>query len=196
MNELLQTKKITTNVYVNEINKNIDNSNYLSALTLALMLPDICSKNVNDNKGIGYVKWFNKYVYRTYYDIPNSKQIKKVPQKLRKIYKVKFNGTTCYALRNAVLHSGTSFVNYKKDNDRIKANVDHIELCVNSKSERDFQYGESVSIITDNYDETKVTIRINVVNFCMTMINGYYDFLKDIEKNDIQLFYMIDWDNK
>ena len=108
---------------------------------------------------------------------------------------MKFNGTTCYALRNAILHSGTSFVDYKKENDRVKANVDHIELCVNSKSEREFQYGESVSIITDNYDETKVTIRINVVNFCMIMIKGYYDFLNDIEKDNIQLFSMIDWDN-
>lgn len=196
MNELLQTKKITTNDYVNEINNNIDNSNYLSALTLALMIPDICSKNISDNKNIGYVKWFNKYVYRTYYDTPNSKQIKKSPKKLKNIYKVKFNGTTCYALRNAILHSGTSFIDYKKKNDRIKANVDHIELCVNSKSERKFQYGESVSVITDNDDETTVTIRINVVNFCMIMIKGYYDFLNEIEKNNIQLFSMIDWDNK
>ena len=52
MSELLQTK-ITTNDYVNEINKNIDNHNYLSALTLALMIPDICSKNINDNRNLG-----------------------------------------------------------------------------------------------------------------------------------------------
>lgn len=90
-----QVRCVTTNDYIEEINNAIDSHNYLSALVLSLMLPDICSK-----------------------------------------------------------------------------------------------YDEKT-----NYDETKsVSIRINVVIFAETMINGYRDFLSYIGKDNIKLFNMIDWD--
>ena len=39
-----QVRCVTTNDYIEEINNAIDSHNYLSALVLSLMLPDICSK--------------------------------------------------------------------------------------------------------------------------------------------------------
>ena len=99
-----------------------------------------------------------------------------------------------YALRNAMMHSGNPYLEYKDKNLRIKANVDYIELCVNGSSDRDMQHGGGASITRYN-DETKsVSIRINVVIFAETMINGYRDFLSYIGKDNIKLFNMIDWD--
>lgn len=191
-----QVRCVTTNDYVEEINNAIDSHNYLSALVLSLMLPDICSKydeksNYND-KEKKYIKWFNKYVYRKYFNFPGKREIKKVRNK--EMYKIKFTGSTCYALRNAMMHSGNPYLEYKDKNLRIKTNVDYIELCVNGSSDRDMQHGGGASITRYN-DETKsVSIRINVVIFAETMINGYRDFLSYIGKDNIKLFNMIDWD--
>lgn len=188
-------RNIGINDYIDEINKAIDCKNYLSALSLTLMIPDICSKVIGLNKKAGYVKWFNKYVYRKYYDFPKNKQIKTVSKKIRDTYKIKFNGNTCYALRCAILHSGNSYIQFERDKDKIKANIDAIELCVNSESSRDEQYGESVSIASNNWDNNKeVKIRINIITFAETMIKGYNDFLIERGNKDEKLFSIIDWD--
>lgn len=197
MKGLPQIRDIGINDYIDEINKSIDNKNYLSALSLTLMIPDMCSKVIGLNKKSGYVKWFNKYVYRNYYDIPKKKQIKKADKRVTNTLRIKFNGNTCYALRCSILHSGNSYVEFENKKDKIKANIDRIELCVNGNSDRENQYGESVSIVSSNYDEKKdVRIRINIVNFADTMIKGYKDFLEEIGQDDILLFPMIDWDKK
>ncbi len=192
MDNFPQIRLITTNDYISEINKSIEVRNYMSALVLSLMIPDICSKRL---KNIGYVKWFNKYVYRKYYDNPKRSEIKDYYKK-SKTYKVKFNGSTCYSLRNAILHSGSPYIVFTKEKDRLKANVDHIELCVNGQSDRENQYGEAVHIVTYNDMKKSVSIRINIVNFAEKMIAGYKDFLLDNNIDNLELFDMIDWDKK
>lgn len=67
---LPQIRDIYINDYIKEIKNSLDSHNYLSALTLSLMIPDICSKFIGKKNKSGYLYWFNKYVYRTYYDIP------------------------------------------------------------------------------------------------------------------------------
>ena len=99
-------------------------------------------------------------------------------------------------LRNAILHSGSSIIEFENPKDKIKANIYGIELCANSNSDIDNQYEESVSIITDCCDERIITIRINIINFVLTMIKGYKDFLNECNINDIPLFLIIDLDNK
>ena len=188
-------KNIGINDYIDEINKSIDCKNYLAVLSLTLMIPDICSKVIGLNGKSGYVRWFNKYVYRKYYDFPKKKQIKAVSKKIRHTYKIKFNGNTCYALRCAILHSGNSYIQFNDNKDRIKANIDTIELCVNSQSGREEQYGETISISSNNWDNNKeVKIRINIITLAETMIKGYRDFLFERESKDEKLFSMIDWD--
>jgi hypothetical protein len=190
MNEIQMIRDVSVNDYIDEINDAINTHNYLSALTLTLLIPDICSKSI---KNCGYVRWFNKYVYRNYFDFPKNKDIN---YKKSKTYKIKFNGSTCYALRNAIIHSGNPNISFKKKNDRIKANVDNIELCVNGKSDKDNQYGEAITFFYFNDNIKTVTIRINIVLFAEKMINGYKDFLKDNNIDNIYLFQMIDWDKK
>ena len=56
MNEIPQIKEIVINDYIKEIENLIENQNYLSALSISLMMPDICSKfqnkKGNDKKNI------------------------------------------------------------------------------------------------------------------------------------------------
>ena len=74
------------------------------------MIPDICSKYDEKtnyrNEENKYIQWFNKYVYRKYFNFPGKKELKKV--KSKEMYKIKFTGSTCYALRNAMMHSGNT----------------------------------------------------------------------------------------
>jgi len=191
----LQVRIITIDDYINEINSAIDSRNYLSALVLSLMIPDICSKHdkVTDYKNSNkYVKWFDKYVYKKYYNYPRKSEIKNVKNK--EMYKIKFNGSTCYALRNAIMHSGKPHVIYNDKKNRIKANVDYIELCVNGSSDRSVQHGEGASITLYDNKSKSVSIRINIVIFIDKMLAGYNDFLADNNINEIRLFNMIDWD--
>ena len=64
MNEFPQIKEIVINDYIKEIENLIENQNYLSALSISLMMPDICSKfqNKNGNDKKKYIEWFNEYV--------------------------------------------------------------------------------------------------------------------------------------
>ena len=191
MNDFPQIRDICIDDYVNEIKLSLDNKNYLSALSVALMIPDIC-KNVSNDE-ICYAEWFNKYVYEPFYNFPTIENIDK-NNKAYQLYDIKLNGYVCYALRNAILHSGTSYVEFKKAGQKEKAKIDHIELCINGNSDLDKQYGESVSITRYNNEQKRISIRINIVNLILNILKGYNEFKKD--NGDIRLFSMIDWDKK
>ena len=88
---------------------------------------------------------------------------------------------------------------WKKDDKekvkRIKPNK--IELCLNSNSELEYQYGDSTHIFGRLNDENQeVSIRFNIITFIDNIIKGTEDFLNSrSEKNDT-LFKLIDWDKK
>ena len=186
-----QTKSISLNSYIEEIKKSIKDNNYLSILCISLMIPDICVNYLGwDNKdGKGYKKWFDEYVGDNC--LPDNKN----NRKRREIDNIRFDGKTCYSLRCSILHEGTTPLEYKYlKTEKIKK-YKSVQLCVNSKSDVDGQYGEAKSIST-SFDKKEYSIRINVVNFGKEMIAGCEKFLKDINEDDIRLFIMIDWDNK
>lgn len=73
---------------------------YLSALALALTLPDICSQvedQVTKETGKRYIKWINNHFDSTDFQFPNFE-------------KNEFGGEMCYALRCKVLHEGNTNV--------------------------------------------------------------------------------------
>ena len=182
-------KQIKIVDYINEIQSNIENMNYLSALSLALIIPDICAHIINNTSGKkDYVKWFNKYVFEEFYNYDTIKN--------QNNEYVQFNGMVCYALRNAILHSGSTIIKYHNKKDKPIAKIDGIELCINSKSDIHNQFGESISIVkNNNNNEIYIKIRINIINFCKNMLKGCENFL--IENNlDDNLFLLIDWDKK
>lgn len=191
MNNFPQIRNITIDDYISEIKESINNKNYLTALSVALMIPDICRKM--SLECLSYQEWFNKYVFEKYY---NTKYIEEPIKKDRSynLYQIRLNGEVCYALRNAILHSGTSYVEFKKSGQKDKAKIDRIELCINSMSEIDNQYGEAVSIITYNKDKKVISIRINIITLIISIIKGFEDFKN--QNNNTRLFYIIDWDKK
>ena len=188
MSELPQIREIVVNDYITEIENLIKNKNYLSALSISLMMPDICSKfqNKNGNDKEKYIEWFNEYVYESYYKGLLSNEIE-------------CNGNVCYALRNSMLHKGNPYIEFlgkSKKADKVKAKNDGIQLCVNGNSSIERQYGEAVTKYR-NQNYIHITIRINIVNFSRNMINGCKNFLrKNKNISNTSIFYLIDWDKK
>ena len=92
---------------INDIELAKNNKAYLSALALALTLPEICGKievATNTKKSSKYyIDWYNKWIYK-YYRFPPSENslIEKANNDS------KLDGKFCYALRNAVLHCGNT----------------------------------------------------------------------------------------
>lgn len=186
-----QIRRIKIDDYINEINKSLETKNYLSALTVALMIPDICAKKIGDRKG--YAKWYNKYVYPVYYTIEYEEENVRIDRKY-KTSQVKLNGNVCYALRNAILHSGKSELIFTSDVQREQAKVDRIELCINGNSPAGRQYGEAVYITTCNKKVQEIVIRINIITLVTCIVEGYKEFKKELDGT--ALFDIIDWDKK
>lgn len=84
--------------YVNEINVSLENKHYYSALSLALILPDICGSVEFPNKTVTerYIGWYDKY-------IGEYLKAEVEDAELRKPY---LSGEMVYNLRNTFLHNG------------------------------------------------------------------------------------------
>lgn len=156
--------------FVCDIKRAMDNKAYLSALALALTLPDICGQNEyfkisNMNNKDKYIKWFDKWIYK-YVEIPRSNiEVFNQYDEL-----IKFNGEVCYGLRNALLHHGNVLDNYITDGIRI----DRFELCV---SDSEFQFGDSLGVQISNDEIVETHIRFNIVNLLNCFIFGIEDYI-------------------
>ena len=137
-------KRVTVEDFLIEIKSCIDNKNFLSALSMTLVIPDICSrisKKLEDSSSrtAGYASWFNKWVYRKYYSMPKEKYIRRLKSINPELHRIKFNGAICYKLRCAILHHGNINLEIpSKEKDRLKMKITNIKLCLNSKSDFHF----------------------------------------------------------
>ena len=87
-----QTKTITLKSYIDEINRSIDCKNYLSALSIALMIPDLCCNiEIGNHKGEEYIRWFDKYV-SVDFEIPNAELQNKYGDNIPEIEMIRFDG--------------------------------------------------------------------------------------------------------
>lgn len=190
-------KKITIEDFLDEIKSCIDNKNFLSALSMTLIIPDICSRisvelNDSTSRTNKYESWFNRWVYRKYYSMPNGKYIRRLKSLNPELYRIKFNGAVCYKLRCSILHQGNLNLELpRNDKDKLKMKITNISLCLNSKS--DFQYGESTGIVTSS-NKKEISLRINIITLMNNMISGCHDFLEYYNLKNYKLFNLIDWD--
>lgn len=85
--------------FTSAIKKAIKEENWYSALSVSLMLPDICGKLEFPQLGVGdrYRKWFDKYLYDTYNSFSNF-----------------LTAEDFYLLRCAYLHGGEADISEKK----------------------------------------------------------------------------------
>ena len=167
-------------IFLEDIKIAKSNSAYLSALALALTIPDILGKFQYDrypkmDSKDKYIQWFNDWVYK-YFEIPksNNNDFNNYDEL------VKFDGEICYILRNEFLHNGKNI----NKNNGIK--IDRFELCI-SDSEWQFGDGHGCQICDDEIVETYR--RINISNLLDYFINATEDYLKqrvdDLEKYEI-----------
>lgn len=157
--------------FVDDIKRAKAHKLYLSALALALTLPDICGKREyygtsNMNCQDMYIKWFDKWIYK-YIEIPKSKN-----EDFNNYEKLlKFDGNVCYALRCAFLHSGNKLDYY--DQNGIK--IDRFELCV---SDSEWQFGDGHGCQISDGEIVETHRRFNVSNLLDCFILGTEDYIK------------------
>lgn len=87
--------------YIKDIRKSLENECYFSALSLALVLPDIC----------GTIEYPDKQVYERYIEWSDNYLI---PRMYNKGDQNGISGETLYNLRNRYLHQGSAQVDNKK----------------------------------------------------------------------------------
>lgn len=140
---------------IKEINHCLDNDCCMAALSLALMLPDICGKALYPqakNKE-RYVKWFDEYIGKYNHDDEHIEL--GVPY---------LNGKLVYSLRCSVLHQGNPSVKKKE------CNVDYFELLYSKYDKTTMIQGvsEYVTIKDENGICKAINnrISINVRSMC------------------------------
>lgn len=154
---------------INDITIAKNNKAYLSALSLALTLPNILS-NIEHKKSTGkkeYIEWFDKWVY-PYYRYPEStnKFINK------SIESCKFNGANCYALRCALLHAGNT--NLKSNNKKENGIINTFSLCISDISSH---CGDSYVCDTSEDFVSNTDVSINIIGLIKALIAGTNDYI-------------------
>lgn len=156
---------------IKDIRNALDNECYLSGLALALTLPDICGKVMfRGKKGRNvYIDWFDEFV-SPYYQGDGTD-----------LYEItKFDGTACYSLRCAYLHSGNA--DLKEQNPSLKIN--QFNLCLSSNKDNGV-YVDMHGVITSVCSNEKMyRVRLDVRKLCITLCNvaeNYYIYHEDKE---------------
>lgn len=146
------------NHLINEIISNLENENYLSALTLTLLLPDICGKiqypelQGRHHSRKRYVHWYNEFIY-PYEKSPNNNDLfnEWVP-----------DGDTLYLLRCSLLHEGSlNIENEVKKIKGIKDSINYKFILTDNFTSINLTY-----VNGDKNEEYSVLFRIGVEDLC------------------------------
>lgn len=169
---------------IEDMNRALDANCYLAALSIALILPDICGKAESPNVGTGkrYKGWFDKYVAPYEKGPSDGEDNTEMPF---------LSGELVYQLRNAYLHQGNP--NVEKDRVKEECNkIDRFQLVIERKNEFDI-YADASSVRDDGYRILHVSIR----RLCLIIgktAEGYYKDNKD--KFDFFNYSIMDWDEE
>lgn len=156
--------------FVESINLSLSTKNYFSALTGALILPDICCSledPIRRSSGKKYVTWFRKYIEELY----------KTYQGEGKNDYLWFSGEECYALRCAYLHKGTNSIEDEVILKNYKTGSKKIEFMAEMFSDN-LQMGD--------------TLIIRLERFCQNIIYGVEQWLENNKDNQLVLERMLE----
>ncbi len=141
------------------IKESLESKNWYAALTVALILPDICGKidTPGMKSGKRYASWFDKYV-KKYYTVQESTDFALI------------SGGDCYAIRCAMLHE------FSKDLTMHNARkiIDKYKFC----SPETCSFGTKFRV-----KQAGNEIELNVSDFCGKMIIGVNAWLKESRNN-------------
>lgn len=170
---------------IDDVNKALDAECYFSALTLALIFPDICGKAEypqESSTAKRYKDWYDEHIGK--YEQCPCEQCRDAPMPY-------LGGEVVYCLRNSLLHQGTPNIDVnriKDDNNKI----DHFELVLESKNLFDI-YGDTSSI----YNGSVKTYSVNVRRLCLILCcsaKAYYEQNRD----NFDFFHcsIVNWDSE
>lgn len=172
------------NRIIDEINISLENGCYMAALSLALILPDICAKAEYPDLGNKrrYIAWYDEYIGQ--YEIaPDQDEENQMPY---------LSGEVVYSLRNSVLHQGTPNI---ADG---KGNINKFVLVVQRQNGFNI-YADTSAIITHNGDTANAIreYRVNIGRICLIITATAKKFYFDNkEKFNFFNYTVIDMDEK
>ncbi len=144
---------------VDDINIALKNGAYLSALSLALTLPDVCGKAEypDDSVGDRYKKWYQEYVGQ--YETDGEGDCPYLSDEV------------VYSLRNSFLHQTTPNINKAKIHDS-QNQIDRFILVIEPKNELDIYADLSIS---GGYRGKEYHVSVQRLCFILTRTAlGYY----------------------
>jgi hypothetical protein len=137
--------------------QSLKNENWYAALTIALILPDVCGKisypEVHQSSA-RYATWFDKYV-KKYYTIQEN------------IGSASMYGGDCYAIRCAVLHEFSEDLS----SHNVKKIIDKYKFC--SPKSANNSYNLSLK-------ESGNEIVIRIDEFCAKIRYGVYKWIDEL----------------
>ncbi len=146
-----------------------NNGAYISALSLALTVPNILS-NIEKGKKTekaDYIKWFNDWVYNKYFKLEENDELENDAREV-----MEFDGIKCYQLRCALLHSGNVDLLDRNGN----RNIDVFELCTS-----DTRNHAAACNRTTNGPKT-IYMSVNIVYLIDAIISGTNDYISKNEE--------------
>ena len=145
---------------INELLNSFKNKNYLSALYIALDIPDVCKSlnGISRRNKKEYIAWCNKYLISSY-------------NKVDLISGVKGSlGHFIYKARCDLFHSVN--LDFSKDDDKYQ----EIDKCVFFLEENP---NESYSYYEDKLDHNKKTLYLGISYFLLAVIKGVKKYKLD-----------------
>lgn len=159
------------NRIVSEIEKCLEQENYIAALTMALTLPDICGKAAEPSLGPGarYKKWYKENV--ALYEKPGDPYGADMPYLSEEVM---------WQLRNSMLHQGNPNVDAKSIKEE-QCKIDQFILFV------DDPYDSGLSVVSYGNGLKKITNRKLEVNLVLTC-NRICKAAKEYYENNTERF--------
>lgn len=168
---------------IQEIRSSMQNKCFLSALALALTLPDICSQveaNVALSSRQLYIDWVDKHINKEYFKTG-----------LSGFEDAEFAGNVCYSLRCSYLHSGALEV----ENSKLNVHINEFELFIPKSMSKDVRgkpNGFSYKIKTLEDGKKEIKVELNIQLLCEALCdaaeefyNGFPDKTKFINRSCI-----------
>lgn len=163
---------------IDDINKALDAEAYMAALSLALILPDICAKAEHNNSTkergnkTSYIKWFDEHIG----------QYEKSPKKDENEQSMPYlSGEVIYQLRCSVLHQGNPNIDKCRIQDE-SCKIDNFSLIVGKQNPFNI-YSDAASVLSNCADSINSrSYSLNVRRLCLIItstVKNYYEENKD-----------------
>lgn len=179
------TQYLTLLDIIDQVNKSLNDKNYIAALIVALTIPDKCGKmEYTDEQSVGkrYAAWYDVWC-----GFSNCSESTNNPPDV--------TGKIIYKLRCALLHDNSTDLQFLSDEEKID------EFALEMFDNNDYCFSVYTSSIID--EQTK-QMRIRIIDLCKWICYGakvYYQ--KNTEKfNNVSTIKIVDhrdilkWNNK